>query len=180
MKDERIIEFTYRPKTESRRIMPTVLTLAAVSAVLVVLSITAPLYRGLISLAAVIGICISMYLFLRYSAGDFIYSVSSDTEGNAVFTVVRVIGKRMSTMLVMPVSEITEVKILTAAEKSQHAPAPDAKKYNFCPNFSPQSVCLIKSASRTERREVTIECTDAVAARLSEYSRFAKETESEE
>jgi len=180
LRDERIIEFTYRPKTESRRIMPTVLTLAAVSAVLVVLSIVAPVYRGLISLAAVIGICVSMYLFLRYCAGDFVYSVTEDTEGEAILTVMRVIGKRASTVFMMHLSEISEIKIMSEAEKSKHAPAPDAKKYNFCPSYSPERVCLIKFSSRTERCECFIECTDEVAARLREYALYAKETEREE
>ncbi len=180
MENENLIEFTYRPKTEAKRILPTVLTLAGASAVLVVLSVTAPAFRGLISLAAVIGITVSMYLFLRYAANDFVYSVTHGGEGEMLFVVARVIGKRTSVMCSFRIAEIINVEAFTKAEKSQHAPARDAQKFNFCPNFSPEVVYLIKTASPSGKLEVMIECTDEVAARLRDYAAAARAAESDE
>lgn len=175
--EEKIIEFTFRPKTEPKKIMPTLVALIIVSAFLVVLSVTAPLYRGLISLAAVIGITISLYLFIRYSAGDYVYAVGFDGEGHAVFTVVRTVGKRASTMCCLHLTNFRYIKKMTREELRQYKADKDIKKYNFCPNFSPDTVWLIRSEDRSDKNEILVEITDEVMNRLLEYSRIAKETE---
>ena len=175
-----ILEFTYRPKTEAKRIVPILVTLIVISAVLVVLSVTAPLYKGLIILAAVAGITASMYFFLRYAAGDFVYSVTFDSVGQAVFTVVKVVGKRSSTMCYLHLSNFKSVEKMKSADYKKSKKYYKAQRFNFCPSFAPESFYMIKSESRGMRTEVIVDVTEEVAVRLMEYAQIAKDTEPEE
>ena len=175
-----ILEFTYRPKTDAKRVVPTISVLAALSAVLVVLSVSLPLYKGLVSLAAVVGITASMYLFLRYAAGDFVYSVTFDGVGQAVFTVVKVVGKRSSTMCCLHLSNFVSVQRVESAEYKRSKKDYKAQRFNFCPSFATEAFYLIKSESLGEKSEVAVDITEEVAKRLMEYAAIAKATEAEE
>ena len=175
-----IIEFTYRPKTEVKRVVPTLSVLIVLSAILVVLSVTLPLYKGLVSLAAVIGITASMYFFLRYAAGDYVYSVTFDGVGQAVFTVVKAVGKRSSTMCCLHLSNFVSVQRVESAEYKSKRNNYKAERYNFHPSFSPDAFYLIKSESGGTQCEVIVDITEDVAKRLMEYAAIAKETEPEE
>ena len=175
-----IIEFTYRPKTDAKRVVPTLVTLAFLSAVLVVLSVTVPLYKGLVSLAAVVGITASMYMFLRYAVGDYVYSVTFDGVGQAVFTVVKVVGKRSSTMCCLHLSNFVSVERISSADHKNRKTDYKAQRFNFYPSFSPEAFYLIKSESRGVLSEVIVDITEDVAKRLMEYAAIAKETEPEE
>lgn len=175
-----IIEFTYRPKTEPKRVVPTLAALLIASSALVVLSVTSPLYKGVISLFAVIGITASLYLFTRYCAGDYIYSVARDSLGQAVFTVSRVIGKRSSLMCCMHLTNFVSINAISSADYKKRVSARGVKKYNFHPSFAPDSFYLISVKSVTEESEIIVDITEEVRLRLIESVQIAKSTEPEE
>lgn len=174
---DKIIEFTYRPITEKKRAYPLFFTLLIISGVLVLLSVQLTVAKGLISLAAVIGLTAAMFVFIRYVLAEFAYSVTCGADGEAVFVVTRTTGKRVSTMCCVRMAELSSVEKLTKEQQKQHAPDPKALKYNFAPSMSPEVVYLIKTSSRTSKCEIIIEGTDELAARLLEYSSYAKEDE---
>ena len=174
---DKIIEFTYKPITQKKRAYPIFFTILIISGVLVLLSVQMTVAKGLISLFAVFGLTIDMFVFIRYVLAEFAYSVTCGQDGDAVLVVTRTTGRRVSTMCCIRMAELSSVEKLTKEQKKQHAPDPKALKYNFAPSMSPEVVYLIKTASRTTKCEIIIEGTDELAARLLEYSSYAKEDE---
>lgn len=177
--NDKIIEFTYRPVTQKKRAYPLFFTLLIISGALVVLSVQLSVAKGLVSLGAVIGLTAAMFVFIRYILVEYAYSVTRGADDEAVFVVTRTTGKRISTMCCVRMAELVSVEMLDKEKKKQHTPDPKALKYNFAPSMSPETVYLIKTASRTARCEIIIEGTNELAARLLEYSSYAKADDKE-
>lgn len=172
--EDKILEFTYRPTAKKQKVFPLFFTLLAVSGALVILSTQLPKYKGVVSLVAVIGLCVCVYLFTRYFLSEYVYSVNINSDGDAVFVVSRVTGKRSSTMCAVRLADFTEIKKLTKETKRQHTPRPDAIKYNFSPEYRPETVYVILTQSRYQKCEITITGTDELTSRLMEYAGYAK------
>ena len=179
--DERIIEFNYRPVSDKRRAMPLFFSVLMLSAVLVALSTFLPKYKGVVSLAAMIGLCISVLIFTRYFIAEFVYSVIVSNEGDAMLVVVRITGKRESTMCALRMADITSVVYKSESEAKAYKPEPVSKKYNFVPDFSPKSFYLITASSRTDgKQEIMISGTQELAARLASYAEIERKRISNE
>ena len=181
MSDNGLIDFTYRPKTDGKRILPTVLVIAALSAVLVVLSATLPYYRGVVSLIAVIGICVSLYLAMRYIMSDFVYTVyTGGSETPPLLLIYRRMGRRESLMCRVELAMLCEIKQVAKAQKNAHAPDPNAQKFNFCPNFSPDSYYVLIARGREVNMELSLEITPEVSERLLSYAEIARQMDAED
>lgn len=174
---DRIIPFTYNAKSDKRRAYPLFFTILLVSGILVVLSVTASLYKGIISLAAVVGLTAAVLIYQRYITGDYGYVVTDGGEDGAVLLVTKRIGKRVSTMVYLPLYAIISIQKFTNIEIKQRKTPKTTKKYNFAPTFSPDSVHIVSARTPNGDFEIVLECIDEVAARLVEYSHYAKEDE---
>ena len=174
--DERIIEFSYRPTSDRRRAMPTFFAVLSVSAVLVALSTFLPKYKGVVSLFAMIGLCASVLIFTRYFLAEFVYSVVVSNDGDALFVIVRVTGKRESTMCTVRMADITSVTPKTGEAAQSSKPDPVSKKFKCVPDFSPQAFYLITASSSTlGKQEIMISGTEELAARIWEYALIERE-----
>lgn len=169
-----MLEFNFHPKTEGKRAWPAVAVIGALSAVLTVLSANAPRFRGVISLVAMIGFCVSIYLLMRYVMNDYIYSVMLDGEDNPYFLVYRRLGRRESLMCRISVADIRTIELIEKKSAAKHVPDAKAQKYNFCPNLSPERYYVIKAKGIETNAEISVECTPEVRDRLLEYAAQAR------
>ena len=169
-----MLEFNFQPKTDSKRAWPAVIVIGGLSGVLTVLSANAPRFRGVISLVAMIGFCISIYLLMRYVMNDYIYSVMLDGEDNPYFLVYRRLGRRESLMCRISVADIREIVLIEKSSGVKHVPDAKAQKYNFCPNLSPERYYVIKAKGIETNAEISVECTPEVRERLLEYAAQAR------
>ena len=176
---DRIIPFTYNIKADKRRAYPLFFTVLFISGILVVLSVTAPSYRGLISLGAVVGLTAAVMIYQRYITSDYGYVVTDGGEDGAVFLVTKRVGKRISTMVYLPLYAVTSIQKFTNTELKQRKSAKVTKRYNFAPTFGADVVYMISARTPNGEFEIILECIDEVAARLSEYAQYAKEDEIE-
>ena len=114
--NDSIIPFSYRKLADKRRAMPAFFALVAVSAILVVVSMSIKRYAGLVSLLAVIGLTASMLFYVRYITSDYTYSVGEGSDGKAFLIFTRIIGKRQSVMGCIPLSSIKSIQRFTKNE----------------------------------------------------------------
>ena len=173
--DERITEFTYRPISDKRRALPLFFSLLLASAILVAVSTFLPKYKGVVSLGAMLLLCATVLVFTRYYIAEFIYSVVLSNEGDALFVVTRVMGKRESAMCTLPVYSIFNVEFKSGDAAKSYKPDPVSKKYNFVPDFKPEAYFVIFAKDKGILSEIMIYGTPELAGRLKEYSLIERE-----
>ncbi len=173
-----LLDFTYRPKTKVREARLVMLGALIISALLVIASVISPKYKGIISLFAVIALVCVVYIYTRYLAPQYAYAVMTSGEGEALLVITKNVGKSLSTLAMIRLYEITSVERVT--DEAGKAAARDERKYNFCPSMTPDEVYAVRSSDRYEKRLMLLEINEAVAKRLSEYAKIAKESEPDE
>ena len=173
--DERITEFTFRPPSDKRRALPPFFALLFVSAVLVTLSTFLPKYKGVVSLVAMLFLCATVLVFTRYYIAEFIYSVVVSNDGDAVLVITRVTGKRESAMCTLPISSIQTVEYKSDLAAKSYKPAAAAKKYNFVPDYRPESFYVIYASGKEGESEIMIYGTPELAERLKSYAVLERE-----
>lgn len=175
--NEKIIPFTYNVKADKRRAYPLFFTLLFISGVLMVFSMTADKYSGIISLFAVVGLTASVMVYQRYVTSDYGYVITGNSESPAALLVTKRIGKRTSTMAYLPLYSVISIQKFTKQELKEHKTEKSTRKYNFAPTFSPDSVYLISARTPDAEFEIVLECIPEVAERILEYSSYAREDE---
>ncbi len=173
-----ILDFTFRPIANKKQCFPALFGLLIVSACLVVASVASPLYKGIISLVAVVGLISVVYLFSRYIAPVYAYAVIHDSNGQGCFIVTKTIGKRVDTLFMIPLYAVISLK--RTAQKTETVSVYGERKYNLCPSFSPKNIYAMRASTRYEKSLVLLELTDDVMNRLLLYVEIAKENEPEE
>ncbi len=175
MEERKIDELQFTPKANKKKVFPIFFTVLAVSGVLVILSVTLPVYQGLISFGAAIGISAALYYYSRYIVSYFTYSVIINSNNEAVFLVNKIAGKRSSLMFMSYLYELTGIEKHGRKGDNKYIPAKDAKKYDFTATYGVPELYVLKFNTQGIISEVRIECTDELAAKLSEYAAIAKE-----
>ena len=177
--NDSIIPFSYRKLADKRRAMPAFFALVAVSAILVVVSMSIKRYAGLVSLLAVIGLTASMLFYVRYITSEYTYSVCEGRDGKPFLIFTRIIGKRQSVMGCIPLSSIKSIQRFTKNDFKEYKSEKGARKYNFAPSFSPDVIYLVLAKTKNETYEMVIEGSDELSARLLEYAAYALEDDAE-
>lgn len=172
---EKIIPFTYNIKSDKKRAFPLFFALLAISFAIVILSVISLKYRGVISLAAVIGLTASVLVYQRYVTADYGYVVTEGADSLAALLFTKRVGKRVSTMAYLPLYSIISVQKFTKEQLKQHKTQKGVRKYNFAPTLSPDFVYVISSRTGEAEFEIVIECIPEVADRIWEYAAYAKE-----
>ncbi len=174
MEDFKIDELQFTPNADKKKVFPVFFITLAISGVLVILSVKLPLYQGIISFLAVVGISIALYFYSRYIASYFTYSVIINSNGEAVFLVNKIAGKRSSLMFMSYLFEMQSIEKLSKKGENRYLPAKEAKKYNFTATYGIEEFYVLKFNTQGLISEVSIECTDELANKLSGYIQIAK------
>ena len=173
--EERVTEFTYRPVSDKRRALPLFFALLFASAIFVAASAFIPKYKGVVSLVGMLILCGAVLTFTRYYVAEFIYSVVVNNEGDALFVVTRITGKRESAMCTLPIYSILTVEYKSGRDAKSYKPDSVSKKYNFIPDFNPEAFFVIFAKERGVSSEIKIYGTPELAERLKEYSLIERE-----
>lgn len=171
--NENIIPFSYRRLADKRRAFPVFFLLIGISAVLVIASMIATKYSGLISLASICTMTAAVMMYVRYIVSDYTYSVREGENNQSFLIFTKIVGKRQSMMGCIPLYAIKSIEKFTKERLKQDKIAKNVHKYNFAPTFSPDEFYVIKAQTRSLSYFVIIEGTDELCERLLEYSRYA-------
>ena len=90
------------------------------------------------------------------------------------------IGKSVTTLFNIPLYEIYKIELEGAAERRKHTVPYGMQKFNFAPSLMAKSCYRIYAKNRQLSREILIEGTPALAARISEYSVLSAKEERRE
>jgi hypothetical protein len=121
--------------------------------------------------------CTAIFFYTKFISAYYIYDITFDSDDTAVFVVRQITGKRQSTMCRIALFEISDIIGETREQRKKHTTPNGTRKYVYFPTLSPDVSFRIVSSNRYESSEILIECTDQMAAMLSEYSKEAKELE---
>ena len=132
-------------------------------------------YRAILGVLIITLISVGILMYTKYLAVRYMYDVTYDANGLAVFVVRSRTGKRESTLLRVDLYAIISIKRLTAAELKTHKCDTGMVKYNYCPTLAPESAVLLKVQSHYERCEVLIEVTDEFIEYLTAITATARE-----
>ena len=175
--NDKILEFTYRPIADKKKAFPLLFVLLGVSLSLVILSMQINLYKGVISLLAMVGIIASTYIYVKYISSEYIYSVMINDNDEAMFLINKVIGKRSSLMCSFYLCDVISVQKFTKETKKEYVADPRANKYNFIVTFMKDDFYLVKTSSPLAKCEIKLECSDEVAKRILDYAALSKTEE---
>jgi hypothetical protein len=174
-----ILEFTFRPVVNRKSSSLLFSVLMALSAVGVLASVISPKYKGVISLAAIVLICASLFVFVRYMSGIYSYVVMYGSGGEPMLVITKTTGKRVTTLGDFPLSSITHVTKCVGEQDQGIKAEKGIKKYNFCPNLRPAVTYRIAARGRDIAADIIIEGSDEFADRLREYAALARAYEKE-
>ncbi len=174
MSEREISEFKFTPKADKKQVFPMLFLALAVGGVLVILSVSSPLYKGVISFFAAISLTAAVYYYTRYIAETTSYSVIINSNNEPMFLVNKTVGKRSNLAFMTHVSGIVSIQKFTKSGENKYIRDSQTRKYNFTVTYGLNEFYVLKSKSNSESCEVLLECTDEVARRLLEYAEIAK------
>lgn len=169
-----IREFAVRPvpKNQNARRVFFILLGAAAAAVAVSYFLTS--YKGIIQLAALILLVVSVLIYSRYLGSSYSYEVTHDSEGTPIFLVTQLSGKRRTALCRVDLSDIVSIEALTGEQYRSYKPESGFRRYNYTPTMGPDTVHLMKVCSRTEKAVVFLELSEEYRAMLVSFAEEAR------
>lgn len=143
------------------------------AAVLVVFSLRAENYSGLIGLAAIIFLTAALFIFTKYVAVEYYYDITV-SDGEPLFVVRQAVGKRRTTMSRIALADIASVELEDTEKRKSHKTAPGYLKYAYVPTLMPNETIRITVSARYEKAEIVIEGNREFAELISRYAAEAK------
>lgn len=131
-------------------------------------------FRGIVGLVALMFLVTAILFYTKYISPVFFYDLILDGDGNSVFVVRRVVGRRQSTFCRIDLADIVSVEHENRDEYKKHKTQKGLLKYVYAPSLFPKEVYRITVRGRYEKAEIIIEATEEFAEAVREYSREAK------
>ena len=175
-----IKEFSSRPKPQNNNAKIALTVLILLSVLSSVWYCVAQTKKGLIGMLAVFSIGLLVFVLTKYILSYYSYDITLTNDGEALFVVTQITGKRKTTLCRISLSDIVSVEKRTKAKNVEKKAEQGIKKYSYCPTLFPKEVYVIAQRTRYERSEITIEATDSLAELLISYSKEAKELSAED
>ncbi len=174
-KNNGINEISYQPSADKKKAFPPFFITLAFSGILVILSVTMPKFQGLISFIAVVGLSIALYYYSRYIAATYIYSLIINSNGEPVFLVNKVAGKRSSLMFMSYLFDAESIQKFAKFGENKYSPSKDVKKHDFTMTYGIKEFYVIRFKTSGLVSDVMIECDEETVKTLSSYIEIAKE-----
>lgn len=168
-----INEFTLHPKPTNINAKIAFLVSLSVFAFLTVTYMVMDLYKGVIGLGAMVFLTVAIMFYTRYISAEYYYEVLF-ANGVPMFIVKQRVGKRVTTLSSVALSDIREVLVQNSQQRRQHKCEVGYRKYFYSPTLSPETTLLLKVSSRYEKSEIRIEGTPELAKTLEEYANEAR------
>ena len=174
MNGDRISELSVHAVPSNKKAQTICYTMFAAAAACITVCFFIDKYGGIISTLAVVFIAIAVMLYTRYMAASYIYDITYDNEGTAVFVVRSRTGKKETTLLRVDLYAIENVRRLDKASLKAYKLDTGVLKYNYCPTLLPDSLVLLRVRSHYEKADVFIEVTDEFIDYLGSISAQAR------
>ncbi len=169
-----IREFSAKPKCSNNKARMLFVMSTSVGFALVLLSTFIPAYKGLVSLAAIILLTLSVMLYTRYIAPVYFYDIMVTEGGEPLFVVRQQTGKRYTTLCRISLYEIVKVEKETAEQRRGHKTLSEVKKYSYLPTLDPAESYRITVNGKYEKAEILIEAGEDFISILSQYANEAR------
>ncbi len=169
-----IKELSVRAKPQNRKAHTISAACLLVAAVLFATRFVIDRYQGILDLFMIGFITASVFLYTKYVAPVYYYETMISEDGEPLFIVKRVTGKRPVTLSRISFAEILSVKPETKSEFKNHKTPRGTVKYLYTPSLFPEKVYRIEMRSAYERAEMVIEISDEFASLISEWARDAR------
>lgn len=169
-------EFSVKAKPNNRRAHTYAAACLVIAALCFASRFVIDKYQGVIDLFTIGFITACVFLYTKYISAVYYYDTVITDEGEALFVVRRVTGKRQSTLCRVSYAEILAVKKETREEFKKHKTPRGTVKYLYTPTLYPECVYRLETRSAYERAEVVIECSDELAALIAGWAREARES----
>ena len=155
-----ISEFSLHAKPSNKKAMHIVTACFASALVCLGASMFVEKYRGLISLGVLILITVALFFYTKYLAAEYIYDITTDSDGKPLFIVRNRTGKRETTLSRLDFSSIRRAERKSAEELKSYTPEAGVLRYYYCPSYRPDTAILITVRSRYEKADIFIEAPD--------------------
>ena len=176
-------EFSVKAKPANRKAHTLSVACLIIAAILFASRFILEKYVGIVDLGTVGFITASVFLYTKYIAAVYYYETLITEDGEALFIVRKLVGKRSTTLCRISYAEILSIEKETREEFKAHKTPRGTVKYLYTPTLYPDTLYRIQMRSAYERAEVVIECSDELAALIAKWSleaRSARSLEDEE
>ena len=137
-------------------------------------------YQGVFGLLTMIFFTVAILFYTKYTAAEYMYDLTTDSEGAPLFVVRSRTGRRITTLLRLDLYAIISVKRLSRSELRGRKSDTGVLKYSYTPSFLPTEVILLTVRSRYERADVIIEAPVEFETLISSSAKAAAEIYSED
>lgn len=155
-------------------------TLTSAAMAVILTSMLISVYRGIVSLVGVGLFTAAIVIYTRYVSAVYYYDITFDYEGQPIFVVRQLSGKRESTLCRIALYEIVKIEEETPKQSREHKTPYGFRKYSYLPTILPNVAYRITSVSRYEKSEIMIEASGEFINLLRSYAAEARENYTEE
>ena len=172
------MEYRYAPKPQNKKASILVSSLAALSLLTIVFSMTEWGPESLWQSAFLIFVSFSMFFWFRYFAMKYLYTVTDD-YGVPMLIVTSVQGKRISTLCCVELYRLSEIERVENAESEEGKAMlarfkSTAAKYSYMATLFPKSFQVLFGSEDGRSFAVRIEADEAFLSALTEACEKAK------
>ena len=175
-----IKEISVRPKPQNSNSKILMSVFFALAAVALIISMIIDTYRGVVGMVAVAFLVSAILVYTKYVAIIFVYDVMIDSDGEALFVVRQLIGKREVTLCRVALAEVISVKKESAAERKSHVTERGVSRFVYAPTLAPSVSYRVTVSNRYERSEIILEGSEEFMDMLAEYAKEARAALAEE
>ena len=119
-------------------------------------------------------------LLVRYIFSSLAYDLLISSDGEPMFVVRQITGKRERTLSRFLLSDVAELSFETKKERKEYKMEAGFVKYSYTPTLSPERTLRIKIRNRYEKAIVRIECSDEFYTLLLDGVSEARKMKTEE
>ena len=169
-----IKEFSVRPKAQNNNSKILMSVFFALAAVALVISMIIDKYRGVVGMVAVAFLVSAILVYTKYVSICFSYDVMIDSDGEPLFVVRQLVGKREVTLCRVSLADVASIKKETASERKSHVTERGVSKFVYAPTLSPSVSYRVTVKNGYECSEIILEGNEEFMNMLSEYSKEAR------
>ena len=136
-------------------------------------------FKGFVGMFSLMVLITAILIYTKFIAPVFTYDITFDVEGAPMFVVRQTVGKRITTLCRVWLSDLASVEFEDKATRKAHKTPVGFKKYIYAPTMFPKEVYRITLKGRYEKSEIIIECSEEFAELLRQGAAEAKECRQE-
>ena len=137
-------------------------------------------YRSLVGLVSLGFLVALIMLLVRYIFSSLSYDLFVSSDGEPMFVVRQITGKRERTLSRFLLADVAELSFETKKERKEYKMEQGFVKYSYTPTLSPEKTLRIKVRNRYEKAIVRIECSDELYFLLLDSVSEARKMRNEE